>query len=192
MLENGFIKDHRSLLTWGWFREPNTAHLWEYLRLAANWEAGVFKGGRLGGQLVTSYPSVTGMTVQNVRTAIRHLKQTGKFHDAVPSGLFNHHGGELRNVPKIEADRSDPQAGNGCNRRMAGGNRQLRKAKRRQPGRRRGRHCHPTQKTMSSQDLLMSAGLAGLQGQATRKAHRQPRQPTAGISCWEAGQSRRL
>ena len=82
MLRNGFIKDHRSLLTWGWFREPNTAHLWEYLRLAANWEAGVFKGRPVGrGQLVTSYPSMaqaTGMTVQNVRTAIRHLKQTGE------------------------------------------------------------------------------------------------------------------
>ena len=82
MLENGFIKDHRSLLTWGWFREPNTAHLWEYLRLAANWEAGVFKGRPVGrGQLQTSYPSMaqaTGMTGAERCTTIRHLKADGE------------------------------------------------------------------------------------------------------------------
>ena len=82
MLRNGFIKDHRALLAWGWFKEPYTAHLWEYLRLAANWEAGVFKGRPVArGQLVTSYPSMaeaTGLTIQNVRTAVRHLKKTGE------------------------------------------------------------------------------------------------------------------
>lgn len=82
MLENGYVKDHRSLLSWGWFRDPFTAHLWEYLRLAANWDDRTFKGRTVTrGQLVTSYPSMaeaTGMSVQNVRTAIRHLKQTGE------------------------------------------------------------------------------------------------------------------
>lgn len=82
MLENGYIKDHRTLLSWGWFKDPFTAHLWEYLRLAANWDERIFKGHTIGrGQLVTSYPSMadaTGMSVQNVRTAVKHLKQTGE------------------------------------------------------------------------------------------------------------------
>ena len=82
MLENGYIKEHRSLLSWGWFKDPYTAHLWEYIRLAANWDDRVFKGKTIcRGQLVTSYPSMaeaTGMSVQNVRTAIKHLKQTGE------------------------------------------------------------------------------------------------------------------
>ena len=90
MLTNGYIKEYRSLLSWGWFKDPFTAHLWEYLRLAANWDEAVFKGKPARrGELVTSYPAMaeaTGMSVQNVRTAIRHLKQTGEiemksFHD---------------------------------------------------------------------------------------------------------------
>jgi len=82
MLENGYIKEYRSLLSWGWFREPFTAHLWEYIRLAANWEEHRFKGHVIQrGQLVTSYPSMaeaTGMTIQSVRTAVKHLKKTGE------------------------------------------------------------------------------------------------------------------
>ena len=82
MLTNGYIKEYRSLLSWGWFKDPFTAHLWEYLRLSANWDEAVFKGKPVRrGELVTSYPAMaeaTGMSVQNVRTAIRHLKQTGE------------------------------------------------------------------------------------------------------------------
>ena len=82
MLTNGYIKEYRSLISWGWFKDPFTAHLWEYLRLAANWDEAVFKGKPVRrGEVVTSYPAMaeaTGMSVQNVRTAIRHLKQTGE------------------------------------------------------------------------------------------------------------------
>lgn len=82
MWTNGYIKEYRSLLSWGWFKDPFTAHLWEYLRLAANWDEAVFKGKPVRrGELVTSYSAMaeaTGMSVQNVRTAIRHLKQTGE------------------------------------------------------------------------------------------------------------------
>ena len=56
MLTNGYIKEYRSLLSWGWFKDPFTAHLWEYLRLAANWDEAVFKGKPVRrGELVTSY-----------------------------------------------------------------------------------------------------------------------------------------
>lgn len=82
MLTNGYIKEYRSLLSWGWFKDPFTAHLWQYLRLAANWDESIFKGEPVHrGELVTSYPAMaeaTGMSVQNVRTAVRHLKKTGE------------------------------------------------------------------------------------------------------------------
>lgn len=82
MLTNGYIREYRSLLSWGWFKDPFTAHLWEYLRLAANWDEAVFKGHPVHrGEVVTSYPAMaeaTGMSVQNVRTAIKHLKKTGE------------------------------------------------------------------------------------------------------------------
>ena len=109
MLGNGYVKDHRALLAWGWFKEPYTAHLWEYLRLAANWEAGMFKGRPVArGQLVTSYPSMaqaTGMTVQNVRTAVRHLKQTGEIT------MQSYRDFSIITVVNYEAYQSDGQAG---------------------------------------------------------------------------------
>jgi len=82
MKENGYIREHRSLLDWEWFKDPLTAHLWEYLRLSANWRDAAYKGHPVKrGQLVVSYASMaddTGMSVQNVRTAIGHLKRTGE------------------------------------------------------------------------------------------------------------------
>ncbi len=82
MKENGYIREHRSLLDWEWFKDPFTAHLWEYLRLSANWRDAAYKGHSVNrGQLVVSYASMaedTGMSVQNVRTAINHLKKTGE------------------------------------------------------------------------------------------------------------------
>ncbi len=82
MKENGYIREHRSLLDWEWFKDPFTAHLWEYLRLSANWRDAAYKGHSVKrGQLVVSYASMaedTGMSVQNVRTAISHLKKTGE------------------------------------------------------------------------------------------------------------------
>ncbi len=82
MKENGYIREHRSLLDWEWFKDPFTAHLWEYLRLSANWRDAAYKGHSVKrGQLVVSYASMaedTGLSIQNVRTAINHLKKTGE------------------------------------------------------------------------------------------------------------------
>lgn len=82
MLENGHIKEFRSLLTWEWFKDPYTAHLFEYLRLACNWKPGSFKGKTIErGQLVTSIQQMalaTGLSQQSVRTALNHLKSTGE------------------------------------------------------------------------------------------------------------------
>lgn len=110
MLESGYIKDHRTLLCWGWFKDPFTAHLWEYLRLAANWDERIFKGHVIRrGQLVTSYPSMadaTGMSVQNVRTAVKHLKQTGEI------SMKSYRDFSIITITNYEKYQSDQQADN--------------------------------------------------------------------------------
>lgn len=78
----GWIKLSRSLLDWRWFHDGNTLKVWLFLLLRANIEPGVFKNVPLArGQLATSYNTIaaqTGMTYEQARTAIAHLKGTGE------------------------------------------------------------------------------------------------------------------
>lgn len=85
--DSGWIKEHRSLLNWRWFKDPNTAHLWHYLLLRASWldEEQEFRTIKIKkGQVLESLPSLsknTGLTCMNVRTALNHLKSTGEITD---------------------------------------------------------------------------------------------------------------
>lgn len=80
--ENGYVKDYRSTLSWEWFTDVNTAHLWEYIRLRVNYEPSRFRGMEIRrGEMLESLPRIalnTGLTVQKVRTALEHLKSTGE------------------------------------------------------------------------------------------------------------------
>lgn len=80
--ENGYVKDYRSTVDWEWFTDVNTAHLWEYIRLRVNYEPSRFRGMVIRrGEMLESIPviaSKTGLSVQNVRTALKHLKMTGE------------------------------------------------------------------------------------------------------------------
>lgn len=82
MLENGYVKVFRRLKKWGWYQDGPTKDVWLHILLSVNYEPQTFRGRQLErGQLITSYPSLaleTGLSVQNVRTALRHLKQTGE------------------------------------------------------------------------------------------------------------------
>jgi hypothetical protein len=68
------------MIDWEWFTDPKTAHFWVYLLLRANWRDGRFKGMEIKrGQLLMSLQDMakeTGLSVQNVRTAINRLKST--------------------------------------------------------------------------------------------------------------------
>ena len=77
MSERGFIKLDRALEEWRYATKPQYVALWVYLLLKAN-----HKDKKVGnvvverGSLMTSYVSLargTGLTVQTVRTIIRHL-----------------------------------------------------------------------------------------------------------------------
>ncbi len=80
MREHGFIKLHRSILDWRWYKDVNTCHLFTHLQLMANYTSGDFRTHTLKrGQLITSLKHLseqTGLTVQQVRTALNHLKST--------------------------------------------------------------------------------------------------------------------
>lgn len=84
-MADGFIKLHRKLLDWEWFDDANTLKLFLYCLLRANWESGSWHGiSYLPGQFITSLPTLateTGLTVQQIRTALKHLKSTGELTD---------------------------------------------------------------------------------------------------------------
>ncbi len=82
MLERGYIKFHRDITKWGWYRNVNTFKLFTHLLLTANYEAHSFEGVMIGrGQRVASRMTLaneTGLTEREVRTALKHLETTGE------------------------------------------------------------------------------------------------------------------
>ena len=84
-MEEGYIKVYRKLLDWKWYKNPNTLSVFMYCLLSANWSDGFYEGVEVKrGQLLTTLPvmsKATGLSIQNVRTAINHLKSTGELTD---------------------------------------------------------------------------------------------------------------
>ena len=80
MLEDGYIKLHRSITKWEWYTDANTARLFIHLLLTVNhfpqkWRGIVIERG----QRVTSYKELSNelrLSERSVRTAINHLKST--------------------------------------------------------------------------------------------------------------------
>lgn len=75
-----YVKISRKILEWEWYKDVNTKVVFFHILLKANWKNGRFHGMEIPrGSFVTSYQSLaeeTGLTVMNVRTAIKHLKLT--------------------------------------------------------------------------------------------------------------------
>jgi hypothetical protein len=81
----GFITLHRQIQDWEWYRNPHTAFLFIHLLLSANYVDGMFQGRLIKrGQLVTSLTNLstgTGLSYQQARTALAHLRSTGEITD---------------------------------------------------------------------------------------------------------------
>ena len=81
----GFITLHRKMTKWEWYKDEHTKTLFLHLLLIANFRDTRFMGKKIRrGQIITSLPSLaaeTGLSVQNVRTAIKHLISTGEITD---------------------------------------------------------------------------------------------------------------
>ena len=77
----GWIKLHRSIINWDWFSNDKTFRLYIYILLKANVEDASWLGVKVKrGQFVTSrghLADALGLSVQEIRTALRHLEKTG-------------------------------------------------------------------------------------------------------------------
>ena len=84
-MAEAFIKLHRKMLDWEWFDNFNVFRLFMYCLLKANWKRTKWHGIEVeAGQFITSLSTLsdeTGLTIQQVRTALSHLKSTGELTD---------------------------------------------------------------------------------------------------------------
>ena len=82
MASNGYIKLHRKLLDWGWYKDPNTKAVFLHLLLTANFTESEYMGVKIyPGQTVIGRKALAetlGMSERNVRTALNHLKSTNE------------------------------------------------------------------------------------------------------------------
>lgn len=79
---NGYIKVHRQMLQWGWYKDPVVKVLFLHLLLTASFKDAEWMGRTIkAGQVVTSYASLSdelGFSVKQIRTALKKLKKTGE------------------------------------------------------------------------------------------------------------------
>ncbi len=82
MQTDGFIKLSRNIMDWRWYKNPNTLRLFLHLLLCANYTDGEFENYTIKrGQVVTGRKKLSedlSMSVQEVRTALEHLKSTNE------------------------------------------------------------------------------------------------------------------
>lgn len=81
----GFIVIHRKILDWEWYGDTNTVRLFLHCLLKANWKDSRFQGIDIPrGSFVTGLPTLseeTGLSIQQIRTCIKHLVLTGELTD---------------------------------------------------------------------------------------------------------------
>ncbi len=81
-MDGNYIKINRKILEWEWYSDINTCRLFIHMLLKANWKEGKFKGIDIPrGSFVSSISNLseeTRLTVDEVRTAIKHLKLTNE------------------------------------------------------------------------------------------------------------------
>jgi DNA-binding transcriptional regulator YhcF (GntR family) len=77
-----FVKINRSMLKWEWYHNVPTRVVFLHLLLSANWMPGKFQGYDVPpGDVVTSTKNLavaTGLSIQQVRTAISNMESTGE------------------------------------------------------------------------------------------------------------------
>jgi len=80
-----FIKLYEQIVNWEWFKYPNTLCLFIYLLLKANYCDLDLHGRTIRrGQMVTTLTGIstgTGLSIQQVRTSLKHLISTGEVTD---------------------------------------------------------------------------------------------------------------
>ena len=84
---SGWIKAHRALCDWEWYKDANTFRVFMHLLLNANYEPTRYMGVPIPkGALPTgrnSIASALGITPDKVRTALEHLHSTNEITQQV-------------------------------------------------------------------------------------------------------------
>lgn len=74
----GWIKLHRSLLDWEWYKDHNTTRVLIHLLVSVNYEDKRWKGVDVkAGSIITSYSNLSndiGLSIQQIRTILKRLK----------------------------------------------------------------------------------------------------------------------
>lgn len=86
MAEIGWVKLHRKLKNWRWYKDQSTKALFLHLLIEAEWS------GEGRGQIITTESDLekeTGLSRQQVRTAMKHLISTNEITKKVTNGLTN-------------------------------------------------------------------------------------------------------
>lgn len=78
----GYIRLHRKIIRWSWYKDANTCRLFMHAILKANWKDGEYQGVTIPcGSFASTYQELAqelGLSVKNIRTAMEHLKKTGE------------------------------------------------------------------------------------------------------------------
>ncbi len=82
MNNTGYIKLHRKILDWEWYKHTNTRILFLHLLISANWEDSYQNGHMIQrGQLLTTVKelsTINQQTTQQTKTALKHLVSTNE------------------------------------------------------------------------------------------------------------------
>lgn len=81
-MNDGYIKISRKILGWEWYKDINTFRLFMHLLLKAEWKPTTYRGEEIErGACASSLAKLseeTKLTVNEVRTALKHLQSTGE------------------------------------------------------------------------------------------------------------------
>ena len=81
-MDNTYIKLFRKMLTWEWYKDTNTTRVFLHILLRANYKPSRYRGMDIGaGECVfgrKQWSEELGLTEQQIRTALYHLKSTNE------------------------------------------------------------------------------------------------------------------
>ena len=91
MAAEGYIKLHRKITPWGWYKDATVARMFIHLLLTANHKPNIWRGITIQqGQLVTSYRHLAeelDISVDSAHRAVKKLKASGEI-TAEPNAKF--------------------------------------------------------------------------------------------------------